>query len=207
MRQGAGDKQRGMRNRAHGAAALAAALSMAIVAAGCAPSAYLRGRYPGPFARLSPYPSHYAIPEMSPTSAVGRWDTVMLLPAGTPVQVLTFDGRKPAGDVTSVDGATLRLVTPSGEIALARADVMRVDRLPPPSSREYREAAGRGAAVGLGVVGIIGLIAGHMPPARVFAAGAITGAGSGIQDASCLRGAVTIYLAPSRVRQPGPPVR
>jgi hypothetical protein len=178
---------------------LAALLPMTLLA--CAPLPYAMGRYPGPHARVHPYPYRPAPAEAPAASVVGRWDNVMLLPVGTPVQVLTFDGRKPEGQLTWADAATLRLQTASGEYAVAVEDVMRVDRLPLPASRDYGKAAARGAAAGAGVVGVLGLLVGQMPPARVFAAGAVMGAGATVQDASYLRGPVMIYLAPPRQPQ------
>jgi hypothetical protein len=53
----------------------------------------------------------------------------------------------------------------------------------------------QGAAFGAGVVGVLGLIAGHVPPPRLFAAGAIIGAQQNIELAGLTRGASTIYLA------------
>jgi hypothetical protein len=53
----------------------------------------------------------------------------------------------------------------------------------------------RGAAFGTGVVGVLGLIAGHVPPPRLFAAGAIIGAQQNIEIAGLERVVSTIYLA------------
>ncbi len=133
------------------------------------------GRYPGPAVRVAPYASRRATVEAS-APAVGRWDNVMLLPAGTVVQVLMFDGRKPAGPMASADGATVRVVTASGEVELPMEGVMRVDRLPAPASRAYGTAAVQGAATGAAAVGFFGLLVGHLPPARILAAGAAFGA-------------------------------
>jgi hypothetical protein len=47
----------------------------------------------------------------------------------------------------------------------------------------------------VGVVGLLGLLVGKAPPARIFAAGAIAGADAGYHSAMP-GGAQTIYLAP-----------
>jgi hypothetical protein len=75
---------------------------------------------------------------------------------------------------------------------------MRVDRLAGGTRSAVKDAA-RGAAFGAGVVGVLGLIAGHAPPARVFAAGAIIGAEQNVELGSLARGATTIYLAEGAV--------
>lgn len=172
---------------------------LALSASACAPMPYAARRYPGPYAPVSPYGFRAPRAEVSTTaSAVGRWDNVMLLPAGTPVQILMFDGRKAGGQVLSADATAVRVLGPSGEEALPMDEVMRVDRLPPSASEDYSRAAARGAAWGAGVVGVMGILVGHMPPARVFAGGAIAGAGAAMQGAEYMREAVMIYLAPPR---------
>lgn len=171
---------------------------LTLTCAACAPMPYQAGRYPGPYAPVNPYAFRAPRPEAQAGPAVGRWDNVMLLPAGTPVQVLMFDGRKPGGEVSSADGDTLRIVTPSGQVELPRSDVMRVDRLPPPAAQDYGKAAGLGAASGAAIAGVVGLLVGHMPPAHVVAASAMMGAGAGVQDAASVRVPVMIYLAPPR---------
>ena len=50
---------------------------------------------------------------------------------------------------------------------------------------------------------VLGLIVGHVPPPRLFAAGAIIGANQNVQDSLAMRGATTIYLARGIV-PPGP---
>ena len=125
---------------------------------------------------------------------VGRWDNVMMLAAGTPVQVLTMDGAVASGPLLAADSVTLRIRVASGEAALAAADVMRVDRVD--SSDTLRDAV-RGAAYGAGAVGVLGLIVGHVPPPRLFAAGGIIGGHEQIQLARLGRGSRIIYLAPA----------
>jgi hypothetical protein len=185
-----------------GAGCVVVMAALTLTCAACAPMPYQAGRYPGPYAPVNPYAFRAPRPEAQAGPAVGRWDNVMLLPAGTPVQVLMMDGRKAGGNLTSADATILRIVTASGEVELAAIDVMRVDRLPEPASRQYGKAAAAGAAAGAGLAGVAGLIVGHMPPARIFAAGAIIGAGAALQDASYARGPVMIYLAGPRAPLP-----
>lgn len=47
------------------------------------------------------------------------------------------------------------------------------------------------------VVGVAGLIVGRMPPAGLFAAGGIIGAGHGVELGKKGTGPVTIYLSPA----------
>jgi hypothetical protein len=125
-------------------------------------------------------------------SVVGRWDNVMILQPGTPVQALTMEAGLTEGRLVSATGSSLRLQTPAGLVDLAAADVVRVDRLPETTS--VREGL-RGAATGAGLVGVLGLLVGQAPPARVFAAGAITGAYTGVQMHLAAPGRGTVYLA------------
>jgi hypothetical protein len=125
---------------------------------------------------------------------VGRWDNVMMLAAGTPVQVLTMDGAVAAGPLVAADSVTLRIRVASGEAALAAADVMRVDQVG--SSDTLREGV-RGAAYGAGAVGVLGLIVGHLPPPRLFLAGGIIGGNEQIQLARLGKGSRIIYLSPA----------
>jgi hypothetical protein len=75
---------------------------------------------------------------------------------------------------------------------------MRVDRLSGGTRNVVKDGA-RGAAFGAGVVGVMGLIAGHVPPPRLFAAGGIVGAYQSIELAGLARGSSTIYHAESAV--------
>jgi hypothetical protein len=127
---------------------------------------------------------------------IGRWDNVMMSGVGTPVMVLTMDSKTASGEIVSATSDTLRLRVASGEVEIAAADVMRVDRLAG-GPREVVKDGARGAAFGAGVVGVLGLITGHVPPPRLFAAGAIVGAYQNYELASPARGATTIYLAES----------
>jgi hypothetical protein len=150
-------------------------------------------RMPGPQFNLASLP-------------IGRWDNVMMTAVGTPLLVLMMNGTTATGEVVAATNDTLRLRVASGEVTFAAADVMRVDRLAGGTRSASKDAA-RGAAFGAGVVGVLGLIAGHAPPARVFAAGAIIGAEQNVEFGSLARGATTIYLAEAAapaVVHPGP---
>ena len=172
-------------------------LPIAIVCAATLTSACATAGYMLP---LSAHRGHAAPPPLAyappPPSPVGRWDNVMLLPVATPVLALMTDGRQVGGNLIAANHAALRVRTVSGDVELPAADVMRVDRMPPPASRDYLEQGARGAAAGAAVVGVLGLIAGQLPPARLFAAGAIIGASGSVQAAAAGRGPATVYLAP-----------
>lgn len=175
--------------------------------AGCVyPAHTLSGGYP----RQRPMYPRAAGPQFDLASLpVGRWDNVMMTAVGTPLLVLLKDGTTASGDVISATSETLRLRVASGDVDLAAAEVMRVDRLSGRARSLVKDGA-RGAAFGAGVVGVLALIVGQVPPPRLFAAGAIVGAEQNAQLGSLARGAVTIYLAegaiPAAVARPAAPV-
>jgi hypothetical protein len=73
---------------------------------------------------------------------------------------------------------------------------MRVDRAELGKMNSALRDGAKGAAVGAGAVGVLGLIAGRMPPPRLFAAGAVLGGYNEIALAAAPdRGAVTVYVA------------
>ena len=160
--------------------------------AGCA---YPLQPLPGAYAAQRPLYPRAPGPQFDlATLPIGRWDNVMMAAVGTPILVLMMNGTTATGEIVAATSETLRLRVASGEVDLAAADVMRVDRLAGGPRSAVRDGA-RGAAFGTGVVGVMGLIAGHMPPPRLFAAGAIIGAQQNIQLAGLGRGESTIYLA------------
>jgi hypothetical protein len=170
-----------------------AVLPLAMMTVACVPAGYPRQRMPlgyaggamyGPAARYQPAP----LP-------IGRWDNVMMLGTGTSLQVLMMDGGIATGRMVAADSASLRLRVASGEVELASEEVMRIDRVDAAGSA-VRDGA-KGAAFGAGFVGVLGLMTGHVPPARVFAAGGIAGAYHNAQLGAVARGASTIYLAPA----------
>ena len=122
-------------------------LPWALIATACVPAAYLGQQMPfGYPAAGASYGPAVRIQEAAPP--VGRWDNVMMLAVATPVQVLRMDGGIATGRVVAADNSTLRLQVASGEVELAAAEVMRVDRLEGAGS-VVRDGA-KGAAVGAG---------------------------------------------------------
>lgn len=122
---------------------------------------------------------------------IGRWDNVMMLPAGSRVHVLLLDGGRAEGDMRSASINALNLTVASGDVEIPSEKVARVDRITG-SDRVRRGLSG--AAHGAGAVGLIGLLAGRVPPSRVFAAGAILGGDAGVHSVPA--GNETIYVAP-----------
>jgi hypothetical protein len=163
------------------------------LATACAPGMYPGRMMPGPFVSRPIYQPRPAVVE----SPVGRWDNVMMLDAGTPLRVLTMDGAVATGSFLGANNATLRFAGSSGEITLAANAVMRVDRLPGLSAGGLTREGLKGAALGAGAVGVLGLLTGRMPPARVFGAGSVVGAYGQAQTANDAAGPGTIYLAES----------
>jgi hypothetical protein len=160
--------------------------------AGCA---YPVQSLPGAYAGQRPMYPRAPGPQFNLASLpIGRWDNVMMTAVGTPLLVLMMNGTTATGEIVAATNDTLRLRVASGEVDFAAADVMRVDRLAGGTRSAVNDGA-RGAAFGAGVVGVLGLIAGHAPPPRLFAAGAIIGAQQNIELAGAARGASTIYLA------------
>jgi hypothetical protein len=126
-------------------------------------------------------------------SPVGRWDNVMMTAVGTRLFVLMMNGSMASGDIVSASDVNLRLQVASGAVDLSAADVMRVDKVT--TNRDAVQDGARGAAFGAGVVAVLGLIVGHVPPPNLFAAGAIIGAEQNVEASLAARGAQTIYLA------------
>src|SRR5215212_6923065 len=105
---------------------------------------------------------------------IGRWDNVMMSGVGTPLMVLMLNGKTASGELVNATSDTVRLRVASGQVEIAASDVMRIDRLVGPTRDAVKDSA-RGAAFGAGVVGVLGLVTGHVPPPRLFGAGAIVG--------------------------------
>jgi hypothetical protein len=177
----------------------------AALAAGCAiPIQSLAGGYPGgyvnPYAQRPMYPRPVG-PQVNLASLpIGRWDNVMMSAVGTTLMELKMNGTTANGALVSATSDSVRLHVASGEVELQAVDVMRVDRLTG-GARDAVKNGARGAAFGAGVVGVLGLIAGHVPPPRLFAAGGIIGAEQNIELASLAKGTTTIYLAESAAPQ------
>jgi hypothetical protein len=120
----------------------------------------------------------------------------MMLPAGAFVSVLLVDGSRPAGTIVSAAVDRLRIQTASGDVELLSSDVMRVDRQTAPVRSAVHDGA-RGAALGAGVVGVVGLIVGRVPPPRMFLAGGIIGGYQNVQLNRLSETASIVYLAPT----------
>ena len=145
-------------------------------------------------------PSVAAAPAALP---VGRWDNVMMLPSGAPIEVLTTDGRRTSAGFVSATNSDVRVQSASGELTIPAVSVMRIDRWlgGPEGAQSVARDAARGAAVGAGAIGVMGLVVGRMPPVRTFAAGAVVGGYDNAQAGRALRRSIIIYLARS-VEQP-----
>ena len=103
----------------------------------------------------------------------------MMTAVGTPLFVLMMNGNMASGDMVSASDVNLRLQVASGTVDLSASDIMRVDRVT--KNGDVVKDGGRGAAFGAGVVAVLGLMVGHVPPAHLFAAGAIIGAEQNIE--------------------------
>lgn len=144
-------------------------IAVAALSAACAP---IHGSGPLPRARgWSAAP--VAGPSFNLAAVTGRWDNVMMLPVGARVMVLQMDGTRAEGDVVAAAAGSVTLAVASGRVEIPADAVARVDRLGA-SDRLRRGLSG--AAHGAGAVGVLGLLVGRMPPARMFAAGTIVGA-------------------------------
>ena len=141
-----------------------------------------------------PYGS--VLPRAPLTDVVGRWDNVMMLPPGSRLVVLLMDGTRAEGAITAASATALEVMVAAGEVALPADRVARVDRIN--DSSRLRSSLS-GAVHGVGAVGLLGLLSGQLPPARVFAGAGLAGADVGIH-ANPEPGAETIYVA-SRFRR------
>jgi hypothetical protein len=165
---------------------------LGFVTTACSPAGYPLGTPFNSSAQRRLGPTY----ELTPALPIGRWDNVMMLPAGVVVQVLLMDGSSAAGPVVSASADRLQIRVASGSLELPSTDVMRVDRPAGAVSHAVKDGA-RGAAFGAGVVGVLGLIAGHAPPPRLFLAGGIIGAQQNIQLNGGAARSMIIYLAPA----------
>jgi hypothetical protein len=167
-------------------------VSLTLVTTACSPVGYPVGSAFNSYSHRRIGPT-YEVPAPLP---VGRWDNVMMLPVGAIVQVLLIDGSRPAGTIVSAAVDRVRIHTASGDVELPSRDVMRIDRPVGPMRSGVQDGA-RGAALGAGVVGVLGLIAGRVPPPRLFLAGGIIGGYQNVEQNRLSGGASIIYLAPS----------
>jgi hypothetical protein len=167
---------------------------LAMLSTACVPGAYPMQTFPGRYGGYPAGPAYDPARFIAAPLPVGRWDNVMMLAVGTPVQVLEMNGGLASGQVVSADSTTLRLGAASGVVEIAAADVMRIDRVEGKANSVEREAW-KGAAIGAGAVGVLGLVTGRMPDPRLFLAGAVVGGYNQVVLTGAPRGAVTIYLA------------
>ena len=170
-----------------------------VVVGGCAyPTASLSNGYAG----QSPAPPRpYSVQLNFAAVPVGRWDNVMMTAVGTRLFVLMRNGDTTTGEIVSATDDNLRLRVSATEIDLRASEIMRVDRIV--TDRDVVKDGARGAAYGAAFIGVLGLILGHVPPVRAFAAGGILGASQGVQDSLASRRATIIYIARGIV-PPGP---
>jgi len=170
----------------------------AATTAACVPmyGGALNGVTPAYPYRPAVYGPSMPIPTGSP---VGRWDHVMMLPRGASIEVLTADGQRTAAAFVTATNSIVRVHTDAGETEIAADTVIRVDRWygGPAGAASVARDAGKGAAVGAGAIGVLGLLVGAAPPARVVAAGAIAGAYNSAETGRAVRRTITVYLAPS----------
>ena len=172
--------------------------------------------YPGLYA---PARSRMVVPTpLPPPMPIGRWDSVMRLPRGSVVDVLSMNGEAFVGPVAGVDGSAVRVVVRGVEEQIPRADVLRVDLVDLPGSEAGAVAkqAGFGAALGMGAAALIaGVIGGPAwpPPGALVRGGAAIGGIAGGEAALAARQGRLIYLAEhqgstrySSVR-PSPPIQ
>ena len=154
---------------------------------GCAPLASTHG-LPGMGSWSRPAA---ALPSVNLSAVLDRWDNVMMLPKGARIHVLRMDGSQAEGDVVKASAKALTLQVAAGEIEIPTEAVARVDRV---LSGQRPRRALSGALHGAGLVGVLGLMAGEAPPARLFAAGALAGAEVGVHSQPSA-GPQTIYLS------------
>ena len=143
---------------------------------------------------------------MGTATPVGRWDNVMMLPHGTSIDVLTADGQRTTATFVTATNTVLRVESDAGDAEIPAETVVRIDRWYGGAAgpKSVARDAAKGAAVGAGAMGVLGLLIGVAPPPRVVAAGAIAGAYSYAESGRSMRTSVIVYLAPGVVRHSFP---
>jgi hypothetical protein len=169
-----------------------------VVTTACVPM-YGAGMHAMPSAYAYRPPAYGPSVSIAAGTPVGRWDNVMMLPPGTALEILTADGQRIAAAFVTATNARLRVQSEAGETEIAADTVMRVDRWygGPEGARSVARDAAKGAAVGAGAMGVLALLVGAPPPARVVGAGAIVGAYNYAEAGRVQRRTVIVYLAPS----------
>jgi hypothetical protein len=169
-----------------------------LMSAACVPAYGPAGM---PMMPVAPYhPPVYGpmMPVPSQSAPRGGWDNVMMLPAGAALDVLTADGRRTAGSFVAATNTWVRVQLAGGtETEIGAADVIRIDRWlgGPAGAQSVARDAAKGALVGAGAMGVLGLLVGHVPPARAFAAGALASAYQHEEMGRVYRRSVIVYLA------------
>jgi hypothetical protein len=165
------------------------------LAAGCSPL-----MYPG----LLPPARAFAPPAAMAPLPFGRWDSVMRLPAGSTIDVLTMDGRATVGAIAGADGTEVTVEGDGGPVRIQRADIVRIDLVDLAGS-EVKAIAGqtaKGAAIGAGAAALVGAVVGGglwPPPAELVRLGVAAGGVAGVQAGLRARQRRIIYLAPDRL--------
>ena len=185
---------------------LSLAVPMCVLLSGCVAARHHTGPPPGgpsarPVMSLSPL-----VPGYAGVSPIGRWDVVMTLEPGHAVQVLMPDATVVKGTVVGVTFSSLRVRAGAGDLDLPATDVMRVDSVIAPGPGPLRNGA-VGAAWGVGLVALVGLVVGRVPPAGAFVGTAALAANQSIQYGRRPRDPVTIYVSPAMVPRARPAVK
>jgi hypothetical protein len=173
-------------------------LALVVLTAGCVPVFGPAATPMMPYAYRPPAaygPSVALSPSVAP---IGRWDNVMMLPAGAALEVLRTDGTKTSAAFVTATSAAVRVQPDGGsEIEIPAALVLRIDRWlgGPEGAQSVARDAAKGALVGAGAIGVVGLLVGHMPPAHTFGAGAAGGAYQNAELGRAARRSVIVYLA------------
>jgi hypothetical protein len=161
-------------------------------------------------ARYRPYPAarpYVPAPPDPERAARGRWDSVMRLPGGTVIDVLSMNGETFVGAFGGADGSSVRVMVNGMEESIPRAEVLRVDLVDLPGSETGAvvKRAGLGAALGVGAAALVaGVIGGHAwpPPGALLRGGAAIGGVAGAEAALAARQGRLIYLAEHQASVP-----
>jgi hypothetical protein len=173
----------------------------AVLTAGCSPL-----MYNGASGMYRPIPPPYYGHPQSEVVPTGRWDNVMRLPRTSTIDVLTKDGAATVGLIMSSDVQTVHLHANGAEVAIARADIIRVDlvNLAGSDSRAVVRKAARGALLGAGAVALVTGVIGSQswpPPGQAMRAGIAMGAVGAGQAELTRRAGRLLYLAPDHAAQ------
>lgn len=166
-----------------------------LLSSACSSLLYPHGGLLGP--RPIPY---YGRAQHAPAPPVGRWDSVMRLPYGSTIDVLTNDGLPNVGPITFADAKTVVISVTGREVRIPRSDVIRIDLvdLAGNDAAAVAKRAGRGALLGAGAAVLVGAVLGGSawpPPGQLVRGGIAIGAVAGGEAALMARQRRMIYLA------------